>query len=105
MRYAGLSFWSIAASGGSVRVTLSGGAGQGNGGTSLACKGCFVIGDSANSAEVRMRIGEACTNITGVPLPEFGTDHYVRFVPIDDVSKLYFYSSDVDAIVDIEYLL
>jgi len=105
MRYGGLDFWSIAASGGCVRVTLSSGSGQGNGGTSLPCKGCFVIADSVNSATVRMRIGSACTAETGVPIPEFGTDHYIRFVPIDDLNKLYFYSTDENAIVDIEYLL
>ncbi|KKM66513.1 hypothetical protein LCGC14_1480490, partial [marine sediment metagenome] len=27
------------------------------------------------------------------------------FVPIDDVSKIYFYSADADAIIDITYLL
>lgn len=104
MQFQGLDFWSICAGGGSNRVTLSGGEGQGNDGTSLPCKGCFVIGDSANTAAVRMRIGTDCTSTTGTPIPEFGTDHYIRFVPINDLNKLYFYSSDATAIVDIEYL-
>lgn len=87
-----------------MRVTLSSGTGQGNGGTSLPCKGCFVVADKDNSAVTRMRIGAACTSTTGIPIPMFRTDHYEKYVPINDVNKLYFYSTDEDAIVDIEYL-
>ncbi len=104
MQFQGLDFWSICAGGGSNRVTLSSGTGQGNDGTSLPCKGCFVIADTDNSQIVRMRISEACTSDTGVPIPEFRVDHYEKYVPIDDVSKLYFFSTDATAIVDIEYL-
>jgi len=103
----------IASSGGSVKVALSSGEGQGNGGTSIACKGCFVQAAIANTAVVKMNIGAAATANLGVELgrPHIndGTDEYGAgscqplFVPVDDVALLYFYSSDVDAIVDITY--
>lgn len=109
--YAGLSFWSIASSGGSVKVTLSSGAGQGNGGTSLPCKGCLVQSARANTEVVKVNIGAAASANLGVELGQQGTDSNQQgscqplYVPIDNVNKLYFYSADADAIIDILYLL
>jgi len=104
----------IASSGGAVRVTLSGGLGQGNGGTALPCKGCFVQAVDANTDVVRMNIDIAASDILGIDLgrPHIndGTDEYGAgaaqpiFVPIDDVAKLYFFSGHATAVVDILYL-
>ena len=104
----------IAAGGGSVRVTCATNVGQGNGGTALPCKGCWVQPAIANTEVVKMNIEAAATAILGIDLQRQhindGTDEYGAaaakplFVPIDDVAKLYFYSADADAIVDITYL-
>ena len=100
--------------GGSVRVTLATNVGQGNGGTSLPCAGCWVQPVLANTEVVKMNIGAAASATLGVDLqrPHIndGTDEYGAaaaqpiWVPIDDVSKLYFYSAQADAVVDITYL-
>lgn len=113
-KYANTRSGTIASSGGSVRVTCSSNVGQGNGGTSLPCKGCFVQPAIANTEVVKMNIGAAASATLGVDLqrPHIndGTDEYGAsaaqplFVPVDDVSLLYFYSADADAIIDITYL-
>ena len=113
-KYANAQIDRISASGGAVRVTCSGGLGQGNGGTSLPCKGCYVQPAIANTEVVKMNIDLAAGAALGVDLarPHIndGTDEYGAaaahpfFVPIDDVSKLYFYSADANAIIDILYL-
>jgi hypothetical protein len=105
----------IRTTGGSVKVSLSAGVGQGNGGTSLPCAGCWVQAATANTAAVQMNIGAAATANLGVELGRQwvydGTDEASAsacqplWIPIDDVSALYFYSSDSDAIVHITYLL
>lgn len=101
--YSGTSLAAVPIGGGSVRVTLASGTGQGNGGTSLPCRRCYVVVDSTATEIVKVNIGTACTAITGIPVPEFGTHNFVLEIPIDDVSKLYFFSTDADAIVDILY--
>jgi hypothetical protein len=103
----------IRGTGGSVKVSLSSGTGQGNSGTALSCSGCFVQAALANTAVVKMNIGAAASANLGVELGRQhindGTDEYGAsacqplYVPIDDVSDLYFYSSDADAVVDITY--
>lgn len=105
----------ICRTGGAVRVSLSSGVGQGNGGTSLACAGCYVQAVAANTAVVRMNIGTDASATAGVDLARpyvyDGTDEASAataqplYVRISDVSQLYFYSTDVDAKVDILYLL
>lgn len=100
--------------GGAVRVTLAANVGQGNGGTSIPCAGCWVQAVAANTAVVRMNIDAAASASLGVDLarPHIndGTDEYgaaaaqPMWVDIDDVSKLYFYSGQADAVVDILYL-
>jgi hypothetical protein len=110
-KYAGVSASTICPGGGSVKVTLSSGVGQGNDGTSLACKGCFVQSARANTEVVKMNIVAAASANLGVELGQQNTDSNQAsacqplFVPIDDLSKLYFYSADADAIVDITYLV
>ena len=109
-RYAGSSL-RIRSHGGSVRVTCSTNVGQGNGGTSKPCAGCWVSPAIGNSEVVKMNIGIAASAILGIDLQR----QYISgttaagaaqplFVPIDDISKLYFYSADANAIIDITYL-
>lgn len=105
----------ICPTGGSVRVTCSGDVGQGNGGTSLPCKGCFVQAAVANTEVVKMNFGAAASATLGVDLgrPYIYTDTNEAsaatcqplWVPISDVAELYFYSADTDAIIDITYLV
>jgi len=96
--YANVQLNRVSWKGGSQRVTLSGGVAQG---TAQACKFCRVQAYSTNSAAVRVRVGTAVTDATtGVELP--GNPVLTPYT-IDDISLLYFYSTDVNAIVDIEY--
>jgi hypothetical protein len=112
--YNGADSKKIRSSGGSVKVALAANVGQGNGGTSLACAGCWVQAATANTAVVKMNIDAAASANLGIELGRQhitdGADEYGAaacqplFVPIDDVASLYFYSADADAIVDITYL-
>ncbi len=106
----------ICSSGGAVRVTLDTNDGQGNGGTSLPCKGCWVQAADSNTDVVRMNIGVAATDTLGVDLARAHTnlvaDSYgvstaqPMWVPISDVAQLYFHSAgDANAIIDILYLV
>lgn len=111
--YAGKPYL-IRGTGGSVRVTCSSDVGQGNGGTSLPCSGCFVQPAIANTEVVKMNIDVAASATLGVDLQRqhFNAvaDSYGAaaaqplWVPIDDVASLFFYSADTDAIIDITYL-
>jgi len=104
-KYANVKADRVASGGGSVRVTIADNVGQGNDGTSLSCRKCYIIGDSSNAGNMRVTIGTDCTATTGISVPEFGTHHFVLELDVDDVSKLYFYDSDADDdIVDILYL-
>jgi len=99
---------------GHVRVSLSSNVGQGNGGTALACAGCYVQAAIGNTEVVRWNLGVAASGTVGQDLarPHIndGTDEYGAaaaqplWIPISDVADLYFYSDDADAIVDIIYL-
>lgn len=96
----------ICSSGGSVKVTIVDYVGQGNGGTSLPCKGCWVSPDSGNSGLTKMNIDAAATANLGIELSDSDTGGGPLWVPIDDVAKLYFYSSDEDDdVVNITYLV
>jgi hypothetical protein len=94
----------IADTGGAVRVTLVSNVGQGNGGTSLPCKGCWVSPASDNDNPVRINIGTAASATLGIELSDADIGHGPLFIPIDDVAKLYFYSADAVAVIDILYL-
>jgi len=110
-KYAGMQANRIVPDGSHVRVTLSSGTGQGNGGTSLPCKGCYVQAAIDNTEVVRMNIGAAASSSVGIDLGRPETDSnntgscQPMWVPIDDVAELYFYSADANGIVDILYLL
>jgi hypothetical protein len=104
----------IRSHGGHVRVTCASNVGQGNGGTSLKCGGCWLQAAVGNTEVVRWNIDAAASATVGQDLArphinegagEFNSSTAQPFfVPIDDVSKLYFYSADADAIIDIIYL-
>lgn len=84
--------------GGSQRVNLTSGTGQGS---SQACKFCRVQAYSTNTAAVRIRVDTAVTSAaTGVELP--GNPVLTPYT-ISDLSQLFFYSTDTDAIIDIEF--
>ena len=110
-KYAGTSDSRIRGSGGHVRVTCATNVGQGNGGTSLACSGCWVSCAIANTEVVRMNIDVAASATVGMDLARAlnqdgeGAGAPPLWVPIDDVASLYFYSADANAIIDIVYLL
>jgi hypothetical protein len=102
--YANTELGRVPDGGGSVRVTIAANVGQGNGGTSLPCKMCWVVAGSGNSGSARVRIGTACTATTGEPVPKFGTNNYRLWIPIDDVSKIFLYSDDAaDDVIDITF--
>ena len=108
-RYANVSTVRTCGGGGSVRVTLSSGTGQGNGGTSLPTRGCYVQPLQGNTAVVRVNLGAAASATVGIDLgfPQTGNGTtgacLPLWLPVDDVAELYFYSSDGDAVVDILY--
>lgn len=98
----------IRSTGGAVRVTLDEGTGQGNGGTSLPCIGCYVQAAITNTEPVYMNIDTAASADVGIGLGKPETGNSVAtcqplWVAIDDVASLYFYSADADAVVDILY--
>lgn len=103
--YAGSSLDTVPDTGGSVRVAIPATPFQiqANSGTSLPCKQVWIIADSANTGNCRVRIGAACTATTGEPVPEYGTHHYRLWIPLDDVSKLFFIGSVENDKVDIAY--
>ncbi len=111
-KYLNTSDSRIRGSGGSVRVTCVTNVGQGNGGTSLACSGCWVSAVLANTEVVKMNIDLAASATLGVDLARpfvsgttAASTAQPLWVPIDDVASLYFYSADANAIIDITYLL
>lgn len=90
--------------GGSVRVTCASNVGQGNGGTSLACKMCWVSVPTGNTAPTKVNIGAAASATLGVTICEEDVGQPLC-IPIDDVSKLYFYSGGATDAIDIMYVL
>lgn len=92
----------LARTGGSLRVTLAANVGQGNGGTSLPCGGCWVSAPSGNTAPTKFNIGAAASSVLGVEIAE-GVQ--AMWIPISDVSELYFYSGGATDVVDVTYLL
>ena len=97
--------------GGSVLVTCDTNVGQGNGGISLPCAGCYVQASIANTEVVKMNVGAAASAILGIELARpfvsgttAASGSQPIWIPTDDVSNLYFYSADANAIIDILYL-
>ena len=91
----------IRSGGGSVRVTIAANKGQGNGGTSLECAGCFVSVPATNTGPVRMNVSAAASATLGIEIPEASSPVWV---PVDDVALLYFYSATNEDVIDILYL-
>lgn len=91
--------------GGSVTVAISASnVGQGNGGTSLPCAGCWVSPRSGNTGVIKMNIGAAAAVALGIELADADTGGGPLWVPIDDVAKLYFYGATAGDDIDITYL-
>lgn len=90
---------------------------QGNAGTSLPCKKCWVQAAISNVAYIMMNINAAATSILGITLPgTIGLGAITACVStavvpppmeieIDDVSKLYFHSTTPGDLVNIMYRL
>ena len=97
--------WSrCAGTGGVDVVTLdAAGYGQGNDGVSIAVRGCWVQSRYGNWT-VKMSIGTPATPVFGVELSRPNLGAQPLWVPISDISQLYFYGARRD-IVDIIYLL
>ena len=97
----------VSISGNHVRVTLVANVGTGNGGTSLPCKGCWVQSVLGNTSLVKVSIGTTASATVGIDLPftSATVQTIPTFIPIDDVAKLTFYSTQATAVVDILYLL
>lgn len=88
--------------GGAVRVTIASNVGQGNDGSVLPCSGCLIQCPTGNTGPVRLNIGAAASATLGIDLPEEAEANPI-FIPISDVSALYFYSGTDGDFVDILY--
>jgi len=96
----------ICPTGGSVTVNIAATFdGQGNGGTALPCKGCWVVVRSASTGPVHMNIGAVASATLGIELSEGQGSGGPLWVPISDVSQLYFYSGTPGDDIDITYLV
>jgi hypothetical protein len=93
----------IRGTGGSVRVTISSNVGQGNGGTSLPCAGCYVSPASGNTGVIKMNIDVAASATLGIELGDADTGSGPLWIPIDDVASLYFYGASDNDVIDITY--
>lgn len=88
-------------SGGSVRLTIASNVAHQT--TSTPCKKVWI---SAERKEIRVNIGSACEATTGMALPIRDGSSYsgeLLVLEIDDINKLYFYSTVDGKIVDILY--
>ena len=93
-----------ARTGGITTVVLSAtGVGQGNDGTTLYCRGCWVQSRTGNST-VKMSIGTAATAVFGVELATPDVGGQPLWVPVSDVAQIYFYGTRGD-VIDIVHLL
>ena len=103
-KYAGARL-AICRTGGSVTVAIADNVGQGNAGEALPCKGCFVMARTGNTGPVHMNIGAAASLTLGIEIPESVGAGSPFFVPISDVSQLYFYSATNGDDIDITYFV
>ena len=93
-----------ARTGGVTAVVLSAaGVGQGNDGTSLYCRGCWVHNRVGNS-DIKMSIGTPATAVYGVEIAKSNNGAQPLWVPISDVAQLYFYGTRAN-VIDIVFLL
>jgi hypothetical protein len=97
--------WKRCARTGGVTLALMAatGKGQGNGGTALPCRGCWVMNRVGNGT-MKMSIGAEANAVFGVELATADLGAQPLWIPISDVSQLYFYGT-AGKIVDIIYLL
>lgn len=103
-KYDGASSTNIARSGGATIALIGAdGTGQGNAGTSIACKGCYVQSRAGNNM-VKFNVGAAASVVNGVQLLNEEAGGNPLWVPISDVAQLYFYGITGN-IIDIVYLV
>ena len=97
--------WDRCARTGGVLIVITDGSyvGQGNGGDPLPCRGCWVQTRNSNPT-VKMSIGTPASAVFGVTLAEPEDGAQPMWVPISDISQLYFYGW-YNAVIDIVYLL
>jgi len=95
----------LATGGGSVTVAIASNVGQGNAGTSLPCRGCWVSPRSGNTGVIKMNIDAAASATLGIELGDADTGSGPLWVPIDDVASLYFYGATDGDDIDITYLI
>jgi hypothetical protein len=93
----------IRSGGGSVKHTIASNVAQGNGGTSLPCAGCWVVAASGNTGIIKVNIDAAASVNLGIEVCQSDQGGPL-WVPIDDVSKLYFYGATDADIVDVLYM-
>ena len=95
----------ICPTGGSITVEIDDSVGRGNAGEALPCKGCWVVVRSVATGPVHMNIGAAASATLGIELSEGQGSGGPLWVPISDVSQLYFYSGTDGDDIDITYLV
>ena len=94
----------IRGGGGSVRTTIAATVGQGNDGVGLPCAGCYISCPTTNTGPVRVNIGVAASATVGIEVGEASLMG-IPWLPIDDVSKLYFYSATNGDVIDVMYFV
>ncbi len=82
--------------GGSSTVTISSNAGQGS---DIPCRYCRLQSRSGNGV-IRVRIGTACTSVTGVAVPGYPT---LTPYAVTNLNQLYFYGVTDANVVDVEH--
>ena len=82
--------------GGSSLVTIALTVGQGS---DIDCRYCRVQARTGNSGVTRVRVGTACTAVTGVAIPAYPT---LTPYQVTNLNQLYFFGTNSD-VVDIEY--
>jgi hypothetical protein len=80
----------VSATGGSELITIAANAGQG---ADQPCREVYIIGNSANTGNCRVEIGDACGATEGIPVPGLGTHHFILRIPVANTNLLYFYGS------------
>jgi len=94
--YDSLEINRVSGGGGSEQLEIDSNAAQGS---DIPCREAFIVGESANAGVVRVEIGDVCGAAEGIPVPEFGTHHFVLRIPVSNLNLLYFYGSvDTDKV-------
>ena len=77
-------------------VTITSNAGQG---ADIPCRFCRLQSADGNGT-IRVRLGAACTSVTGLGLPSFPV---ITPYPVSNLNLLYFYGATDDNIIHVEY--